>query len=96
MKKREGQAHEIIALPDEPLELVLRNPRTGGLVRLGVEASMRDLEVLGSAGIHYSNEYVNPERPLSQIKRRRDRAGRVGQALWDAVTDRIGIEETPA
>jgi len=87
-------AHEdLIALPDQELEVVLRDPVAGGEIRLGVLASLRDLEVLGSAGVHYADEYVNPARPAYQVAARRARAKRVGQALWDAAVDRCGIEE---
>jgi hypothetical protein len=85
--------HDLIALPNQPLELVLRDPASGSEIRLGVEASLRDLEVLGSAGVHYGDTYENAGRPAYQIVNRRARAKRVGQALWDAAVDRCGIEE---
>ena len=75
------------------LELVARDPYSGRELRLGVMASLRDLEVLGSAGMYYAETYVNAERPESQVKRRRERAGRVGASLWNQAVDRCGIEE---
>jgi len=83
---------EYIAPADFPLEIVLRNPNGNGEIRLGILASLRDLEVLGSAGLHYAEHYVNTERPFHQVLARRKRALRVGQALWDAAVERCGIE----
>jgi hypothetical protein len=85
--------HDLIALPDQELEVVLRDSRTGAEVRLGVLASLRDLEVIGSAGLHYAATYVNAERPAYQVASRRARAARIGQELWDAAVERCGIEE---
>lgn len=76
-----------------PMELLLRDPVTGRELRLGVHASLRDLEVLGSAGVHYSTTYENPERPDPQVRARRARAERIGQALWDAAVEQCGIED---
>lgn len=89
----EAARYDLVALPDQELELVLREPVSGGEIRLGVRASLRDLEVLGSAGVHYADNYDNTERPKYQVANRRARAKRVGQALWDAAVDRCGIEE---
>jgi len=83
---------EYIAPADFPLEIVLRNPNGNGEIRLGILASLRDLEVLGSAGMNYAEHYVNAERPYHQVVARRRRAQRVGQALWDATVERCGIE----
>ena len=88
----EPSESEYIAPADFPLEIVLRNPNGNGEIRLGILASMRDLEVLGSAGLHYAEHYVNAERPYHQVLARRRRALRVGQALWDAAVERCGIE----
>ena len=80
-------------MPDQELEIVLRDPHTGREVRTGVQASLRDLEVLGSAGVHYAEKYDNPLRPAHQVRHRRDRAQRLGEALWQAAVERCGIEE---
>jgi hypothetical protein len=87
------QPGDFLATPDYEMELVLRDTVTGRQLRLGVSASLRDLEVLGSAGIHYGEGYENPQRPMRQVVTRRERALRVGQALWDAAVERCGIEE---
>jgi hypothetical protein len=90
----EPTPHEdLIALPNQELEIVLRDPGSKREIRLGVMASLRDLEVLGSAGVHYHDEYDNAERPPYQIANRKARAKRVGEALWEAAVDRCGIEE---
>jgi hypothetical protein len=90
--EEEPGADEYIAPADYPMELVLRNPNGSGEIRLGVLASLRDLEVLGSAGLNYAEQYVNVERPYHQVVARRRRAQRVGQSLWDAAVERCGIE----
>jgi hypothetical protein len=84
---------ELIAPADEPLEVVLRQPGGHREIRLGVVASMRDLEVLGSAGRYYADSYENAERPDLQVQVRRDRARRVGDAVWEATIARCGIED---
>jgi len=83
---------DYIAPADFPLEVILRNPNGNGEIRLGILASLRDLEVLGSAGLNYAEHYVNVERPYHQVVARQRRAHRVGQALWDAAVERCGIE----
>jgi hypothetical protein len=87
------EAAPFYAPADYPMEVVLRDPVTGRELRLGVQASLRDLEVLGSAGVHYATAYENPDRPEAQVRARRTRAKRVGQALWDAAVDQCGIED---
>ncbi|GAC1359673.1 MAG: hypothetical protein NVSMB4_18520 [Acidimicrobiales bacterium] len=86
-------ADDYIAQADEPLELVLRHSGTGREIRLGVVGSLRDLEVLGSAGMHYAEKYDNPLRPPAQVERRRERARRMGFLLWDAAVERCDIED---
>ena len=72
---------------------MLRDPASGREVALGVRATLRDLEVVGSAALHYAEKYANAERPAYQVANRKARARRVGQALWVAAVDRCGIEE---
>jgi hypothetical protein len=84
---------ELIAPADQVLELVLRQPGGRGEIHLGVLASLRDLEVLGSAGRYYADLYENPQRPPHQVRARKERALRVGDALWDATVERCGIED---
>ncbi|GAC1536710.1 MAG: hypothetical protein NVS3B12_19960 [Acidimicrobiales bacterium] len=94
MARRTSQpADDYIAQPDEPLEVVLRHPDTGREIHLGVVGSLRDLEVLGSAGMHYAEKYDNPLRPPAQVQRRRERARRMGYLLWDAAVERCDIED---
>jgi len=83
---------ELIALEDQRLSIVLRDPVTGRELTLGVMASLRDLEVLGSAARFYAESYVNPDRPEHQVETRRARARRLGEALWDAAVERCDIE----
>ncbi len=92
-KQQDNQEGDYFVMPDYPLEMVLRDPLSGRELKLGVTGSLRDFEVLGSAGLHYAEEYGNPERPKHQVEARRERARRLGQALWDATIDRIGVEE---
>jgi hypothetical protein len=84
---------DLVPMPNQELELVLRDPATGGQIALGVFATLRDLEVLGSAGLHYAEKYANEQRPPYQVANRRARARRLGQALWVAAVERCGIEE---
>ena len=94
MARRTTQpADEYIAQADEPLEVVLRHPGTGREIRLGVVGSLRDLEVLWSAGMHYAEKYDNPLRPPAQVQCRRERARRMGYLLWDAAVERFDIED---
>ncbi len=93
-RKSEGEDEdEYFVAPDYPLELLVRDPLSGKTINLGVTVTMRDLEVLGSAGGHYADEYRNADRPAHQVEARRERARRVGDALWEAAVERCGIEE---
>ncbi len=94
-KDKEDSEAEYFVMPDYPLEMVLRDPLSGREVKLGITATLRDFEVLGSAGLHYAIEYANPDRPRHQVEARRERARRLGQALWEATVERVGVEEVP-
>jgi hypothetical protein len=87
---------EYIAMPDQEMRLVLKDPLTGGELTLGILVSLRDLEVLGSAGRYYAEAYDNPERPPEQVQSRRERAHRVGEALWEAAVELCDIESPHA
>lgn len=68
------------------------DPESGRHVDVGVRLTFRDLEILGSAGRFYGEHYANAERPAEQVEWRRTRARTVGEALWEAATDRVGIQ----
>lgn len=78
---------------DRPFALVAVDPSTGAHVDIGVRATFRDLEILGSAGRWYGERYENADRPPAQVAWRRERASVVGEALWEAATDRVGIQD---
>jgi hypothetical protein len=81
---------------DQQFALVAVDPSTGAHVDIGVRATFRDLEILGSAGRWYAEHYENQSRPSAQVAWRRQRAGAVGEALWEAATDRVGIQDPTA
>ena len=72
--------------------LVLEDPVSGDRVELPVTATLRELEILGSAGRYYGETYRNPDRPAAQVMRRRRLAAEVGMALWNAAVDLVDIE----
>jgi hypothetical protein len=78
---------------DAQFALVAVDPGTGAHIDIGVRATFRDLEILGSAGRYYGEHYENPDRPAAQVAWRRERASAVGEALWEAATDRVGIQD---
>jgi hypothetical protein len=81
---------------DQQFALVAVDPSTGAHVDIGVRATFRDLEILGSAGRYYGEHYDNADRPADQVAWRRERASAVGEALWEAATDRVGIQDPVA
>jgi hypothetical protein len=88
-------AREVVP-EDQQFALVAVDPSTGAHVDIGVRATFRDLEILGSAGRYYGEHYDNPDRPAGQVAWRRERASTVGEALWEAATDRVGVQDPVA
>jgi hypothetical protein len=76
--------------------LVLEDPVSGERLELPVSATLRELEILGSAGRFYGTSYRNPERPADQVARRRRQAAELGMALWEATVDLVDIEPAEA
>jgi len=83
---------EALELEHSQFEIVLVDRSTQEMVHTGVNVSLRDLEVLGSAAHHYSEVYDNPERRRPQVLARRERARRIGRPLWHFAVARCGLE----
>jgi hypothetical protein len=81
-----------LELEQSQFEIVLVDRATQEVVHTGVDVSLRDLEVLGSAAHHYSEVYDNPERRRPQVLARRERARRIGRPLWHFAVARCGLE----
>ena len=65
---------------------------TGEAVVLSGPLPWRALEILGSAALFYATQYDNPERPVDQVRQRREWALAVGRQLWDLAEAHVGIQ----
>lgn len=74
------------------VRLIVEDLDSGEQAVLVDELPWRAIEILGSAGLHYAISYDNPDRPVAQIQLRREWAGRLGSALWDAAERRVGVQ----
>ena len=81
-----------VATRERRVRLVAEDVETGDRVVLAERVPWRNLEVLGAAAKYYATHYDNPDRPPAQVRARRDRASRLGAAIWDAAEAKVGIE----
>ena len=83
---------EQLATREHRVRLVAEDVDTGERVVLAERVPWRSLEVLGAAAKYYATHYDNPDRPPAQVRARRDRANKLGAAIWDAAEGKVGIE----
>ena len=83
---------EQLATREHRVRLVAEDVDTGERVVLAERVPWRSLEVLGAAAKYYATHYDNPGRPPAQVRARRDRANKLGAAIWDAAEGKVGIE----
>jgi hypothetical protein len=81
-----------LATREHRVRLVAEDVETGERVVLAERLPWRSLEVLGAAAKYYATHYDNPDRPSAQVRARRERASKLGAAIWDAAEAKVGIE----
>jgi hypothetical protein len=81
-----------VATREQRVRLVAEDVETGDRVVLAERVPWRSLEVLGAAAKYYATHYDNPDRPPAQVRARRDRASKLGAAIWDTAEAKVGVE----
>ena len=81
-----------LATREHRVRLIAEDVETGERVVLAERVPWRNLEVLGAAAKYYATHYDTPDRPPAQVRARRDRASKLGGAIWDVAEAKVGIE----